>query len=650
MRPEQRATLMRFFLPLLLLTLGGHGGAYGQPGQPAPNQFQSQQFQSQQFPTQQGAPIQGQAQGRAPLAPQTPMTQPGVVPGMPFFPGGVVPGVPTLPGFPPGGDQLRPPSVFDQRSLADLPGQARGTERAGSPTQAEGGPTLVTPLGDLMRNAGSATAVFGASLFTGMAQSSSDAPNPNYVLAPGDRVSIRAWGAVDAEQVSQIDPAGNLFLPNVGPIRVAGTRVGDLQRVVEGEIRRVYTQQVQVYATVLSTQRVGVFVTGFVRNPGRFAGVASDSVLDFLLRAGGIDSARGSFRDVRVQRGNATVARFDLYRFLLEGRMPDVSLQEGDTIVVDRQRPLIGADGAVRNNFLFESPQLGPMRGQDLINYARPLPAATNAVVRGVRNAQPFSSYLTIAQLSRQNLQDQDTVTFVADVALRTVRITIEGSRLYPSVLVADRDFSLCQILDHVAVDPSLANTSAVFLLRPRLALQQRRSIDDALDRLERQLFLSPATTPGTAAARSAEANLVLSYISRARRSQPEGRLVVVNEDGTCAPVRLEDGDTIVIPERSQTVLVQGEVAMPRAVLWRQGMTIEQYLNEAGGLTARGARSTLMMRRPSGQVLLDPRQPPQPGDELIALPYLDPKLFIIGQEFVTALFQVALAARVIRDW
>jgi len=177
------------------------------------------------------------------------------------------------------------------------------------------------------------------------------------------------------------------------------------------------------------------------------------------LRAGGIDSARGSFRDVRVQRGNATVARFDLYRFLLEGRMPDISLQEGDTIVVDRQRPLIGADGAVRNNFLSESPQLGPMRGQGLINFARPLPAATSAVARGVRNTQPFSRYVTIAELSRQNLQDQDTVTFVADVALRTVRITIEGSRLYPSVLVAYRDFSLYQIPDHVAVGPSLADT-----------------------------------------------------------------------------------------------------------------------------------------------------------------------------------------------
>jgi protein involved in polysaccharide export with SLBB domain len=544
---------------------------------------------------------------------------------------------------------MDPPPVFDQRSLADLPGQSRATERVGSPTQAEGGPTLVTPLGDLQRAAGPSTAVFGASLFTGQAQSSSDAPNPNYVLAPGDRISVRAWGAIDAEQVAQIDPAGNLFLPNIGPIRVAGTRVGDLQRVVEGEIRRIYTQQVQVYATVLSTQRIGVFVAGFVKSPGRYAGVASDSILDFLLRAGGVDPARGSFREISVQRGGGTVTSLDLYRFLMDGQIPQVRLQEGDTILVGRQRPLVGADGAVRNNYLFESAQRGPMRGQDLINYARPLPAATNAVVRGVRNAQPFSRYFTMTELARQTLQDQDTVTFVADVALRTVRVTIEGSRLYPSVLVAERDFSLCQILDHVAVDPMLANTSAVFLLRPRLAMQQKRAIDDSLDRLERQLFLSPSMTPGVAAARTAEANLVLSYISRARRSLPEGRLVVVNEDGTCAPVRLEDGDVIVIPERSQTIMVQGEVRMPRAVLWRDGMSIDQYLEQAGGLTARGARSTLMLRRPSGQVILEPRQSPQAGDELIALPYLDPKLFVMGQEFITAIFQVALAARVFQN-
>lgn len=574
---------------------------------------------------------------------------------------GIIPGVPgALPGFPlltqsttqqpvtapSGAPAVQPPPVFDQRSLADIPGQQRGTERIGSPTQAEGGPSLVAPLGDQARLAGPATAVFGASLFTGGQQSSSDAPNPNYILAPGDRVSVRAWGAVDSELVGVIDPAGNLFLPNIGPVRVAGVRVGDLQQMIEGEVRKVYTSQVQVYATVLSTQRIGVFVTGFVRSPGRYAGTASDSVLDFLVRAGGIDPGRGSFREVALTRNGSTVASIDLYRFLLQGTLPQLRLQEGDTIVVGRQRAMIGADGAVRNNYLFESPGRGTLSGRDLIELARPLPAATNAVLRGVRNAQPFSRYMTLAQLSSQTLHDQDTVTFVADVAARTIRVTVEGSRLYPSVLVAERDTTFCQILDHIAVEQGLANTEGVFILRPSLAVQQKRAIDEALDRLERQLFLAPSATTSIAEARSQEATLISQYISRARRVQPEGRIVSMSAAGTCLPLRLENGDIIVIPELSNTVLVQGEVSFPQAVVWRPGMSTNDLLEAAGGLTPRGSRSTLMIRRPSGQAILNPQQEPRPGDELVALPYLDPKVWMIGRDLITALFQVALAARV----
>ena len=37
---------------------------------------------------------------------------------------------------------------------------------------------------------------------------------------------------------------------------------GDLQRTVEAEVQKVYTSQVRVYAVLLSTQRIGVFVTG----------------------------------------------------------------------------------------------------------------------------------------------------------------------------------------------------------------------------------------------------------------------------------------------------------------------------------------------------------------------------------------------------
>ncbi|MBW8270089.1 polysaccharide export protein [Caldovatus sp. SYSU G05006] len=556
----------------------------------------------------------------------------------------------TQPPPPPGTVPAASPApsglLFDERSLADIPGPARNRERLGQPTEAEGGPRLVPPLGDLGRTSGPATAVFGAALFTGQPTTSSDAPNPNYVLAPGDRVSVRAWGAVDAEVVAVVDPQGNIFIPNVGPVPLAGVRVGDLQSVVSAAIQRVYTQQVQVYATVLSTQRIGVFVTGFVRLPGRYAGAASDSLLDFLVRAGGVDPGRGSFRDITLQRGGRTVATVDLYRFLLEGHLPALRLQEGDTIVVGRQRALIGADGAVRNNFLFEAAGRGGMSGRELIEYARPLPSATNAVVRGVRGAVPFSRYVSLQELAGMQLLDQDTVTFAADAAQRTIRITVEGSRLYPSVLVADRDVQLCEILDHIAVDPALADTRSVFLLRPRLAAQQQRAINEALDRLERQLFMAVSPTTGVANIRASEAQLVASYISRARRVQPEGRLVVSDEDGHCVPVRMEDGDIVVIPERSSSVLVTGEVTMPQAVVWREGWRISDYVRAAGGFTPRGNSSTLMIRRPSGQTLLDPDAAPRPGDELIALPYLDPKYQQIASDLLALVFQIAVATRV----
>ena len=392
---------------------------------------------------------------------------------------------------------LLPGLVHAQGAQELTPGRveagARVTNRVGSATEAEAGAVAVLPLGAGQRAPGPATAVFGSALFTRDAAAVSDAPNPNYIITPGDRISIRVWGATEAEVNGQVDSAGMMFLPQIGPVRLAGTRAGDLQRTVETEVRRIYTQDVNVYAVLLSTQRIGVFVTGFVRTPGRFGGSAADSVIDFLVRAGGVDASRGSYRDIVVRRNGGNVATVDLYSFLIEGRLPALRLQEGDTIVVGRQRALVGADGAVRNNFLFEVPAR-IMTGRELVEYSRPLPAATNAVVQGSRNGRPFSRYVTLSELSSVSLSDQDTVSFITDSPSRTIRVMIEGSRIGPSVLVADRDTQLCSLLDYVAVDPALANTQGVFLLRQRVAAQQQRTMEEALDRLERQLFL--ATSP----------------------------------------------------------------------------------------------------------------------------------------------------------
>ncbi len=523
-------------------------------------------------------------------------------------------------------------------------GDPTSTQRLGTATQAEGGATVIGPLGDPMRVPGPATAVFGATLFSRAPPSPTDTPNPNYVLGPGDRVSITIWGFVEGTVQSVIDPDGNVFIPQVGPIRLAGTRAGDIQRVVETEVRRVYAQQVQVYATVLSTGSLGVFVTGYVRLPGRHLGSASDSVIDYLARAGGVDPGRGSFRNIAIRRGGRDVARVDLYAFLLNGTLPQINLQQGDTIVVAAQGALVGADGSVRNNFLFEVAGRA-MQGSELVRLAAPLPAATNAVVRGTRGGQPFARYVTVRELASVQLLDQDTVSFITDAPAPTVRVSVEGSRIGPSVLIAGRDTSLCTVLNYIEVDPRLANTRGVFLLRPGLAQAQQRTINEALDRLERQLFLAVSATTGVAQIRASEANLISTYIQRGRRIQPEGRLVVMDRGGRCADVRLQDGDTIVIPERVDTVLVGGEVRAPQAVVWQQNMRLSDYIQAAGGYAERGSSSSVMIRKASGRLILEANEAPEPGDEVVALPALDPKYFQIGSDLLNVIFQTALVYR-----
>src|SRR5690606_17024871 len=147
----------------------------------------------------------------------------------------------------------------------------------------------------------------------GMGQTYGQGFNADYTLAIGDRVALRMWGAFSFQDVQTVDPQGNIFLPNVGPVTVAGVRNTDLNDVIRSAVREVYRANVDVYASLEASQPVRVFVTGFVRAPGQYPGVSADSILDFLLRAGGVDPARGSYIDIRLLRAGQERASFNLY-------------------------------------------------------------------------------------------------------------------------------------------------------------------------------------------------------------------------------------------------------------------------------------------------------------------------------------------------
>lgn len=521
----------------------------------------------------------------------------------------------------------------------------RATTREGQATQAEGGPTAGMAIGRMQPMEADRPQAFGASLFSGPPATSSGAANANYRIQPGDQIAVQAWGGATAQSVSTVDPDGNIFLPQAGVLHVGGVREGDLQETVQRQASKTFTSNVNIYAVLLTAHKVGVFVTGFVVHPGRYTGEAPDSVLDYLVRAGGVDPSRGSYRTVTIKRNDEVVAKIDLYQFLITGVLPSINLQEGDTVVVGAQGSMIAVDGAVRNNYLFEVAP-GPDAGRDIVMLARPLPSVTHAVLRGTRNNEPYSAYLRLDDFSRTQLFDQDQVTFVTDAPPRTVRVRIQGSRIGPSVFVVPDTTTLSELLPQIRVEPALADVASVYVLRKTVAEQQTRVIGEARDRLERSLFLANSATAGVSQIRASEAQLIANYIQRSRSVQPEGRLVVSDGRGTVADLRLEDDDVIVIPKKTQLVLVSGEVLAPQSVLYQPGLKIEGYVDSVGGYSERGRRGHYLIKRANGAIILDKDAKIEPGDELVILPYVDPKSFQLVSDVMSLVYQVAVSANV----
>ena len=128
---------------------------------------------------------------------------------------------------------------------------------------------------------------FGANLFQGnFASTYSESVNADYVILPGDRIVVRIWGAKTYDDVLMVDQQGNVFLPEVGPIRVAGLKQGQLLGAVRSSLSSVFTDNVNIYVNLQSSQPVAVYVAGFVNHPGRYAGGPMDSVMSYQVLFG----------------------------------------------------------------------------------------------------------------------------------------------------------------------------------------------------------------------------------------------------------------------------------------------------------------------------------------------------------------------------
>ena len=489
---------------------------------------------------------------------------------------------------------------------------------------------------------------FGANLFTGGFRGTmGDGLNADYQVKPGDQITVRAWGAFEFDRVLPVDAQGNIFIPGSGPLNVEGQNSQQVDSRVRGAITSVYPENVQVYTNVQGVQPVAVFVTGYVENPGRYAGTPNDSVLYFLDQASGIDQDLGSYRQIRVMRNNQTVATVDLYDFLINGSIARPQFQDGDTIVVEERGPAIAVVGDVHREHRYELVG-NQLSGAELVELARLRSGVSHVLLRGDRADGPMAQYFPLNEFYSQTIRSGDEVAFSADQRSETIVVEVEGSYYGPSRFALPRDARLSELLDAIPVPENMTAVESISLQRESVKQQQQQSMEDSLRRLETTYLSAQSSTNEEAQIRAQEAELIQNFVQRARELEPSGRLVVAYND-RIADIRLQDGDVITIPEISDSILISGEVLVPQAAVYRPGMSVIDYIESAGGFTQRADDDHILLVRQNGAVENARNTPLRPGDEILVMPEAPTHNLQLAATLTQILYQVAVATRVAVD-
>jgi protein involved in polysaccharide export with SLBB domain len=433
---------------------------------------------------------------------------------------------------------LHQPTPYDLQSLRDLytqiPSETAGLKRFGS---------------DVFVNRELSAAARGVSA----RDTPLDVPlGPDYVLGPGDTLTIRLWGGVTQSIIRSIDRDGSIFLPEAGSIDIAGLPLGKAQTLIEGALKQQY-RNAQVAVTVSRLRSVRVYVVGDVQRPGGYDISSLSTPVSALYAAGG-PTANGSLRTLRHYRGKQLVEEVDLYEFLLRGiRNGSASFESGDTLLIPPAGPLVAVSGAVKRPAIYE------------------LKAVESTLATVIDDAGGFTAAASLSHIRIERI----------DASHQRETLTLPGAGNQSS----QTDHSAIAMFpvkdgDRVRVDPILPySQSAIYLaghvVRPgRLAYTEGMRISDVLHSYQDML---PEPAAHGEIVRLIPPDLHAETIDF---NVPDVLIGNANVD-------LRPFDTVRVFGRYQVdapkVTVAGEVLRPGEYPMSQGMTAAQLVRMAGG-------------------------------------------------------------------
>ena len=220
------------------------------------------------------------------------------------------------------------------------------------------------------------------------------------IVGAGDELRVRIWGQVNFSANLRVSREGEIYLPKIGNVHVAGLPFSAVSGHLRSAMERVY-RNFEISVDMGEIHSIQIYITGLAHRPGEYTVSALSTLVDAVFSSGGPSSA-GSMRHIQLKRAGKVITDFDLYALLVRGdKSGDAQLQPGDVLYIPAAGPQVALLGSVRQGGIYE------LRGMETIEQL--LDAA------GGRTALAYGASLSVERI--ENHAQRRAFELTADVA-----------------------------------------------------------------------------------------------------------------------------------------------------------------------------------------------------------------------------------------
>lgn len=423
-------------------------------------------------------------------------------------------------------------------------------------------------------------------------------PNPDssYTLDNGDVLNIQLIGQEDFIETFPISGDGSINIPGIGKLILAGLTLNEASSLIKSRVENIYFGT-ESFVTLSEIRDVNVLVSGNAKNPGVYTLTGNSNILHALTVSGGVNEY-GSFREINLIRNNEVVETLDVYDLLIDGNYNlSKRLRSGDVVFVTSRKNVVTIDGAVKRSAKYEIKDEeyldsvfrfanGIKQTADLNNISleRILDGTLKSIP--VVNTSQFSSIKPI---------DGDLI-YVREFSYRTAKIT--GAVYKPGSYTMAAGETLQDLVqkaggyteDAYPFGAVYENNEAKIINKNVKDLLYEEFLDNIIIMSQQNISENFDLTP------------IIRLTQEIKNSQPSGRVVVDLEGtSTYSSVNIREGDTLLVPEKTNNVYVYGEVSSEGAVMYSPNEDVEHFISKSGGLKRFADTESIYILHPNGE-------------------------------------------------